>query len=59
MSLTREQIVNFKAQCVPRFAFCSGQTVSLNKQRMLPCRELGRLTRVEVVEGKVKVRNRE
>lgn len=51
--------MNFKAQCVPRFAFCSGHTVSLNKQRMLPCKELGRLTRVEVVEGKVKVRNRE
>ncbi|KAK4829768.1 hypothetical protein QYF61_006492 [Mycteria americana] len=28
-------------------------TVSLNEQRMLPCKELGRLTRVEKVEGKL------
>lgn len=59
MPLMREQTVNFKAQCVPKFAFCSGHTISLNEQRMLPCKGLGRLTRVEVVEGKVKVRNRE
>lgn len=59
MPFTREQIVNLKAQCVPRFGLCLGYTVSLNVQRVLPCKELGRLTRVEVVEGKVKVRNRE
>jgi len=59
MPPTREQIASFKAQCVPRFAFCSGYALSLKEQRMLPCKELERLTRVEVVEGKVKVRNRE
>lgn len=59
MPLMREQIVSFKAHCVPRFTFCSEYTVSLNELRMLPCKELGRLTRVEVVEVKVKVRNRE
>lgn len=59
MPLTREQIVNFKAQCVPWFALCSGYAVFLNEQRMLSCKEPGRLTRVEVAEGEVKVRNRE
>lgn len=40
-----------KSQCVPGFAFCSGYTVSLSEQRTLPCKELGRLTRVKVVES--------
>lgn len=59
MPLLREQVVRFKAHCVPRLVFCSEYTVSLNEQRMLPCKGLGRLTRLEVVEVEVKVRNRE
>lgn len=39
-----------KSQCVPGFAFCSRYTISLSEQRILSCKELGRLARLKVVD---------